>query len=196
MNFGSNPSKLEVLKTLLQNNILKYNYPEYYKKLSAYQKSRQEDHQSQQGNKYFNFVNICMITYNRLEYTQQSIESIKKYTSYPHVLTIIDNNSNDGTKEYLIHLKEKGVVKNLIILDENIGVAKASNLGWLQEPEARYYLKIDNDIVIQKHNWLTNMVNVIEKITQAGAVAYNFESFSYPSSFINEMRLGLNQKVI
>ncbi|MCU7519720.1 MAG: glycosyltransferase [Ignavibacteria bacterium] len=131
------------------------------------------------------FVNICMITFNRLEYTKQSIKSIVQYTSFPHVLTVVDNGSTDGTREYLKELKRRGIIKNLILLDSNIGVAKASNLAWLKEPEAEYYLKLDNDIVIQKPNWLREMINAVQKIPTAGAVAYNFEPVSYPIQKIN-----------
>ena len=134
---------------------------------------------------YDNFVNIGMITYNRLEFTKQSIESIIKHTKYPYVLTVVDNGSSDGTKEYLLELKNKGVIKNLILLSENVGVAKASNIAWIIEPKAKYYLKLDNDIVVEKDGWLETMVETIEKIPQAGAVAYNFEPISYPLLKIN-----------
>jgi len=125
------------------------------------------------------FVNISIVTYNRLEFTKQCIESLCKFTDYPHVITVIDNHSKDGTKEYLKELKTTGVIKNLILLDENIGVAKASNIGWLWEPDAEYYLKLDNDIVFQKPRWLTTLVESIEKNKRLGAVGYNFESVSY-----------------
>ena len=47
-----------------------------------------------------NYVNIGIVTFNRLEFTRQAIASIVKYTSYPYVITVVDNDSNDGTKEY------------------------------------------------------------------------------------------------
>ena len=133
----------------------------------------------------YSFVNIGIITYNRIEYTKQAINSIQKYTKYPHVISVVDNNSQDGTKEYLRELKEKEVIKNLVLLEENHGVSKASNLAWSFEPNAKHYLKYDNDIVIEKENWLHDMVDIIETIPQAGAVAYNFEPKSYAKSTIN-----------
>jgi len=126
------------------------------------------------------FVNICMVTFNRLEFTQKAIHSIVEYTRYPYVLTVIDNNSNDGTKEYLLDLKKKEIIDNLILIEENIGVAKASNIGWLLVPEADYYMKFDNDIVIEKYNWLTNMVRVINIVKELGMIGYNFEIATYP----------------
>lgn len=129
---------------------------------------------------YGRYVNITMVTYNRLEFTQHAIQSILRFTRYPYVLSVIDNNSTDGSRSYLKALKNKGVITNLVLLNENIGVAKAANLGWLLEPEAEYYMKYDNDIVIQKTDWLNDLIQVVDHIPYAGAVAYNFEAYSYP----------------
>ncbi len=126
------------------------------------------------------FVNIGMVTYNRLQYTQRAIDGLLKHTRFPHVVTVVDNASQDGTREYLQELKAKGVIKTLILLDENVGIAKASNLAWHQEPTAEYFLKFDNDIVIQKPDWLENMVRVIEAAPEIGVLGYNFEPVSYP----------------
>lgn len=131
------------------------------------------------------FVNIGMITYNRLEFTRQAIEALVRFTRFPHVLTVVDNGSTDGTREYLLRMRELGVIGNLVLLDANVGVAKASNLAWSLEPEAEYYLKLDNDIVIRKPDWLEAMVGAVEAIPQLGAVAYNFEPKSYPLRFVN-----------
>lgn len=126
-----------------------------------------------------NFVNIGMVTYNRLDFTRQAVAALVEHTDFPYVLTVVDNNSSDGTREYLAELKLTGIIRHLILLDENVGVAKASNLAWSLEPSADYYLKLDNDIVIKKPGWLWEMVRVVEAVTEAGAVGYNFETDSY-----------------
>ncbi|WP_223920853.1 glycosyltransferase [Geobacter sp. AOG2] len=130
-------------------------------------------------------VNIGMVTYNRLEFTRQAIDALVRFTDYPYVLTVVDNNSGDGTREYLREMKAQGVISNLVLLDENIGVAKASNMAWSLVPDAGYYLKLDNDIVIQKHGWLSAMVRILEDIPQLGALAYSFEPTSYPLHSLN-----------
>ncbi len=126
------------------------------------------------------FVNICMVTYNRLDFTKQAIDALVRLTHYPYVLTVVDNGSTDGTPAYLESLKARGVIKNLILLDENLGVAKASNLAWSLEPEAACYLKLDNDIILQKDGWLEDMVAVINQVPEIGVLAYSFEPRSYP----------------
>lgn len=126
------------------------------------------------------YVNIGMITYNRLGFTKQCIDSFLRHTDYPYVLTVVDNCSQDGTREYLKELKAKGIIDNLVLLDVNVGVAKASNLAWSLEPHASYYLKLDNDIVFQKPRWLANLVAVADHVPEVGVVGYNFEPISYP----------------
>ena len=130
------------------------------------------------------YVNIGMITYNRLDFTRQSIEAMVLHTNFPYVLTVVDNASTDGSREYLLEQKRKGVIKNLVLLDENIGVAKASNLAWALEPDVDYYMKFDNDIVIQKPDWLAAMVHIVDGIPGMGAVAYNFEPESYAAQLM------------
>jgi len=130
--------------------------------------------------KHGRFVNIGMVTFNRLEFTKRSIPALLEHTDFPYALTVVDNASTDGTREYLAALKQLGVIKNLVLLDENVGVAKASNLAWSQEPNAEFYLKLDNDIVIEKPGWLRKMAEVLEAVPKIGAVAYSFEPRSYP----------------
>lgn len=144
----------------------------YWERLAAQEAARNKGEKSA--------VNIGMITYNRLEFTQQAIEALVKFTDYPYILTVVDNKSEDGTREYLQEQKRKGIIKNLVLLDENIGVAKASNIAWSLEPDAGYYLKLDNDIVIQKNGWLGDMVRIIDDEQSFGALAYSFEPTSYP----------------
>lgn len=139
-------------------------------------------------NKY-KYVNIGMVTYNRIEFTRQSIKSIITFTRYPYAITVVDNNSSDGTQSYLKDLYNKGIIKNLVLLKENVGVSKASNIAWQCEPKAEYYLKLDNDIVIQKENWLRDLVNVADGVRQAGVVGYSFEPVSYELKEIDGYRV-------
>jgi GT2 family glycosyltransferase len=135
------------------------------------------------------YVNIGMVTFNRLEFTKQAIDAVLRFTNCPYVLTVVDNCSQDGTQDYLKELKRRGVIKNLVLLTENIGVARASNLAWQQEPQAGYYLKLDNDIVVQKPGWLNRMVETVDAVPELAALAYNFEPVSYPLETVHGCRI-------
>ena len=135
------------------------------------------------------YVNVCMVSYNRLDFTRQAIDSLMRWTRFPHVISVVDNASNDGTREYLLEQRRRGVIKNLILLDENVGVAKASNIAWEMEPEAAYYLKYDNDVLIEKEDWLADMIRVVEAIPRIGVLGYNFESESVELSEVDGVPL-------
>lgn len=130
--------------------------------------------------RHVNTVNIGVVTYNRLAFTRQVIDHLLAHTDHPHMLSVVDNGSVDGTPEYLSALKSRGAIKNLVLLGSNAGVARASNIAWLLEPGAAYYLKLDNDMLMKKKGWLSDMVRVAERIGRIGVLAYNVEPKSFP----------------
>jgi len=50
---------------------------------------------------------IALTTFNRLDYTRQCLDTMFKNTYYPYQLVIVDDNSNDGTRDYLKSLKKE-----------------------------------------------------------------------------------------
>jgi GT2 family glycosyltransferase len=131
-----------------------------------------------------------MVTYNRLEFTRKAIAALQRHDAgAPWVLTVVDNGSSDGTPAYLQELHAQGIITHLELLPENRGVAAAANLAWSQEPEADWYLKLDNDIVVEKPGWLADLVDAVEQVPTLGAVAANFEPVSYPVTELEGYRL-------
>lgn len=118
-----------------------------------------------------NTVNIGITTFNRLDFTKRSIDSIIKNTIHPYKLTVVDNNSQDGTVEYLKELKDNNQINNLLLLEENVGVAKASNLAWQME-DTNYYVKYDNDVVVNRSNWLRPMIDIIDVTPNISMIGY------------------------
>jgi len=125
-------------------------------------------------------TNIVMTTFNRLEYVKQSIKSLIEMTSktYPYMITCIDNGSTDGTKEYLQKLYKNKKIHTLVLIDENIGIAKSQNIGW-QLFKTDLTMKYDSDVVMTKKNWIDDMIPIIMNVRQIGALGYNCEETSY-----------------
>lgn len=98
---------------------------------------------------------IVIVTCERLEKTKLSLQSLLDRTKYPYKLIIVDNNSADGTRDYLI--KNYKWFYRLVLLNDNKGPARASNIGWSLGPKD-YYVKFDNDIIVLKDNWLDALV--------------------------------------
>jgi len=102
-------------------------------------------------------ANLTIVTYNRLECTRICIDSLRRLAGFPHKIVVVDNASTDGTREYLQGLLAEGVIHRLALLDENMGVSPAFNLGWELCP-ADYYMKVDNDVEFHRPGWLAALV--------------------------------------
>lgn len=76
-------------------------------------------------------IDAVIVTYNRLNKLKKAIESYEKQTISLRNLIIINNASDDGTREYLDQWKEKknNFTKYVINLPENIGGSGGFNVG-------------------------------------------------------------------
>lgn len=133
-------------------------------------------------------VNITMLSYNRLDFTRQAIEAVRRTTGQRYRLVVVDNGSSAETVDWLKGARRRGWIDVLLVNGSNLGVARAANQGWLAF-ETSLYVKLDNDIVIEKADWLSKLVAVGEGISDAGMVGYNFEAVSYPVREIEGFRV-------
>lgn len=115
-----------------------------------------------------NKVSIITRAFNRLEYTIKCINSVKKNTSYfnyEHI--IINNNSNDGTKEWLnwIHDNEIPFYNKVkpFNMDKNYhdwgGMLKSLDL---VSNDSEFIVQMDNDIEIKDPEWMGKMIYILE----------------------------------
>ena len=97
-----------------------------------------------------------IINYNDYKTTNKLIDNIKDYKIIDEIV-VIDNNSNDNSKEEL--KKNKGIT--LICNDANLGFAKAINIGckYLIDKYESLYIAISNsDIRIEKEKDLKELL--------------------------------------
>ena len=116
-------------------------------------------------------VNITVVTHNRLALTRICLESLLEKTSGDYCVTIVDNASSDGTRDYLETLVAHHAHVEAHFLSSNMGVAVAANFGWARQP-ADYYVKLDNDIEIRDPRWLELLVGVAARNPSLGMVSY------------------------
>lgn len=131
-------------------------------------------------------INICMVTYNRLALTRRAVESLLENTPESFTLHIVDNASTDGTREYLAALAAERRNVRVFSLRRNMGVAVGANVGWAAMP-ADYYIKFDNDIVVENPRWLATLIDLAEKNPEIGQVGHLCGDWPYE---IKPERLG------
>ena len=113
-------------------------------------------------------VSVVVLTYNNIAYNKQCINSILKKTAYANYeLIIVDNQSTDGTIEYLKELEQKNIHNLKVILnDVNYGFAGGNNIG-IREAKGDYILLLNNDTVVTR-GWMTAMVKHLEADSKLG----------------------------
>ena len=112
---------------------------------------------------------IVIPVWNMKELTEQCVNNITCHTKFPYRIIIVDNASNDETRQYLEGLgRRKDINVTLIRNEENLVNSKAANQG-ISASDAEYVCILNNDTLVM-NNWLTEMVKVAEKNNKIGIV--------------------------
>ncbi|HBR02768.1 MAG TPA: hypothetical protein DD738_09165 [Ruminiclostridium sp.] len=113
-------------------------------------------------------VSVIVLTYNNLAYNRQCIQSIFEKTAYPNFnVIIVDNQSTDGTRDYLQELDAKRIQNLQIIFnEENKGFAAGNNIG-IHVARGDYVLLLNNDTIVTR-GWITSMVKHMENDNTIG----------------------------
>src|SRR5262249_1705807 len=92
-------------------------------------------------------VSIVVVTFNNLALNKLCLESILRNTDYPNYeVIVIDNNSTDGTPEYLHRLALEQERVKILLNPQNLGFARANNQGIAQSCGERLVL-LNNDTI-------------------------------------------------
>ncbi|MGH4120177.1 glycosyltransferase [Clostridium sp.] len=136
-------------------------------------------------------TSIIILTYNNLIYNQICVDSIRKYTKEnTYEIIVVDNNSTDGTREWLKEQKDIVVILN----DENVGFPKGCNIGIDAAGKENDILFLNNDTVATPR-WLDNLKVCLYSSDSIGATASitnncsNYQSISVPYSDIKDMMI-------
>lgn len=107
-------------------------------------------------------IDIIIVTWNACDYTRYCLDSIRKYTDYPHNLIVVDNGSLDGTVDYLERQNDVLLIQN----QENMGYGGAITRGY-EAGSSRLVCVMNNDIVVSP-GWFESMVRVMGKDRKIG----------------------------
>lgn len=111
-------------------------------------------------------VSIIIPLFNKVEFTQQCLESIAAQTPAGlFEVILVDNASTDGTRELLAQLEGDVTV---ITNQQNLGFAKACNQG-AAASKGKYLLFLNNDTEAHP-GWLEPLVQVLDQEPDVAAV--------------------------
>ena len=109
-------------------------------------------------------ISFVILNYKNINDTIECIESIKKinYDQKKVSIVVVDNNSMNNEEEKKI----KKYTKDLILLDDNLGFAKANNIGSnyaIEKYKPDFLCVINNDTVINQENFIDEIYKAYKK---------------------------------
>lgn len=111
-------------------------------------------------------VAIVIVTYNKLDYNISCIESIRKHTkNINYEIIVVDNNSTDGTRQWLLEQSDLKVV----LSDNNDGFIGGCNAGFKAAESDCDIMLLNNDIVVTPY-WMDNLVECLYSDENIGIV--------------------------
>lgn len=135
---------------------------------------------------------IVLVTYNRLAYTKRTLRALWDTIEVPYYLVVVDNNSTDGTREYLEKLVPRNRADKIILNPDNYYPGKATNIGWeegLKEyPEATHLMRLDNDMYLAK-GWDVAVEDYFKKIPELGQLGLDHEAIEHPKAALRVMEI-------
>lgn len=125
-------------------------------------------------------LSIIVLNHNRLEYSKQTIENLMAKTTIRYEFIFVDNNSKDGTREYLLSLKKRtpAVREQFVFNPFNYGVAGGRNAGLLVA-RGDYIMTIDDDILVPDH-YDKHFEYICKNVRKIGVTGVNVEDRDYP----------------
>jgi|GEM_PF-1685648 len=136
-------------------------------------------------------VSIIIVTYKNVDLTQLCLEKLLKNTTYPNYeIIVVDNDSRDGTANYLQYMEERYENIKVIINSNNRGFAAANNQG-LTIATGEYLVLLNNDTVTPR-GWLAPLLTHLKEkeIGLVGPVTNfvgNEAKINVPYSTLDEM---------
>jgi GT2 family glycosyltransferase len=112
-------------------------------------------------------VSIITLSWNASTYTKTALESIRKYTSDPYEVIVVDNGSNRETVDFLKSIDDPHV--RVIYNSFNRGYAGGNNDG-LAHARGKHVVFLNNDVIVTP-GWLDTLLEPFSRIGNLGVTA-------------------------
>ncbi len=117
-------------------------------------------------------IDILLTTFQRLHLLRITIKAIKLRTRHPHRIIVIDNHSTDGTVEWLREQHDSGIIDEVILCQENIGLGPAFQEG-LRKVKSEYFICTVDDVIPPEMTpcWLEQELKIAKENPEYGGIA-------------------------
>ncbi len=102
-------------------------------------------------------ASIIIVTFNNLELNRLCLEKLYEQTEWPNYeVIVVDNDSTDGTREFLQEAESAYQNLRVVLNDANLGFAAANNIG-LKMATGEFLVLLNNDTVVTR-GWLSALL--------------------------------------
>lgn len=105
-------------------------------------------------------VDVVVPVYNGLHVLRPCLDSVVKRTTWPYQIILVDDGSDEKTKQFLHEFTLKTPNVTLITNPKNIGFAASVNRG-IKGGSNPYICLLNSDTIVTE-NWLTKMIMALE----------------------------------
>lgn len=141
-----------------------------------------------------NNISFVLLTYNQLDYTKLCIDSIRKNNNKnSYQIVIVDNNSTDGTVEWLKAQEDIKVVYN----NDNKGFPKGCNQGIEISEKNNDIMLLNNDTVLMPNSIFDLRMGLYsnEKVGAVGSVSNSVSNGQMISEAFNDFNGYINYAI-
>jgi len=105
-------------------------------------------------------LEIVICVHDAAEETLDCLDSVKRCTTVPHIVTIVDDGSTGSTRAQLRSYVEGAPWMRLIEFDEQMGYTKAANAG-LSAATADWLVLLNSDTIVTR-GWIEGLFEVVD----------------------------------
>lgn len=132
-------------------------------------------------------ISIVTINFNGKQFLKRCLNSVLLEKEKPFEIILVDNGSTDGSAEFIRKEWDNEKRLKLIVLEKNVGAAKARNIG-VQNSSSPYILILDNDTKI-KQGWFDKIIDFINQhpnlgLAQPKLLTMDTNKFNYAGDLI------------
>jgi glycosyltransferase involved in cell wall biosynthesis len=100
-------------------------------------------------------VTICIVNYKTEELTRLCLRSLRKFTTFPYTVVVVDNDSNDASLDYLRSLKWITLIERPgeVPMSGSWAHGTGLDLG-LAATDTEYFMAMHSDTFVHREKWL------------------------------------------
>lgn len=124
------------------------------------------------------FASLCVLSFQRPDFNDKSLDSLKRNTHFPHELIVNDDGSKVlGTVGALMKRWNRGDISHLILNGGgNMGVGKSLR-NCIGVSSGKYIFKLDADLEYQE-GWLRKAVSILDKNKDVACIGlFNYRNY-------------------